>query len=112
MARQIASPSPVPRGLVVTNGLKICSLMSSGMPQPVSDTSTSRVEPPPWERSATRIVSSPPESMASRAFKHRLRKSCSNYDAFPNTFGDPAEPDPPALDLGLDRGQGCPPRRP
>jgi len=29
--------------LVMTNGLKICSIMLSGIPQPVSET-----EPPPW----------------------------------------------------------------
>src|SRR5215469_7227134 len=43
IAREMARPNPVPRALVVTNGLKICSIMSSGIPQPVSET-----EPPPW----------------------------------------------------------------
>ena len=48
MSLEMASPSPVPWsvGLVVKNGLKILSMMSSGMPMPLSLIRTSMCSAP------------------------------------------------------------------
>ena len=62
------SPVPSPTGLVVKNGSKIRSLMSSGMPGPLSPTSTSTL---PSSR-AVRMVSVPVPPIAGTALSIRF----------------------------------------
>ena len=76
MLRQIANPSPEPLGLVVKKGSKTWLLTESGMPGPVSETSTKIQAEPEESVLAIRMVSSPPCPIASSAFWKMLRKSC------------------------------------
>src|SRR6185369_14488906 len=71
---EIASPRPVPLpgGLVVKNGSKICFMDSSGIPVPLSMTS-SRICPPSCLAPTVMI---PPAGVASRLLRSRLTTTC------------------------------------
>ena len=78
------SPVPLPTGLVVKNGSKILLTTSGGMPLPVSATRM-RAVPSPGVSVSTVIRPPPLPSMASPAFMHRLRRTCSIWLALPET---------------------------
>src|SRR5436190_3060217 len=78
-SRLIASPSPAPSCALVrdrpswTNGSKIISCLSSGMPGPVSRTSIAATRP----RSTHVTVTAPPSGVNFTAFDTRLSTICS-----------------------------------
>ena len=68
----MVSPSPVPKGLVVKYGSKILSMISSGMPVPVSATRSEHLL-----AVAPRLdAEAPPAGMAATAFLIRLSSAC------------------------------------
>ncbi len=90
MLREMESPSPVPTptGLVVKNGLKMRPCSTSGMPQPVSDTSTAtRSAPAAWTETRISFRSEAPSAMEWAALTSRLRKTCERRTSLPSTRG-------------------------
>ena len=90
MPLQIQSPRPVPSlaGLVVKKGSRIRSRISSGIPIPLSRTSTT-ARPVPSVRVVTRISlrSVSPSGMACAALSSRFKKTWPRRDSFPSTIG-------------------------
>src|SRR6478672_6996755 len=74
MFRVVASPSPVPPGLVVWNGRKILGRSAGSIPLPVSITSRQTVSPS--DRVCRTI--SPPSGIACSALSIRLRSAWRN----------------------------------
>ena len=70
-----ASPMPVPDDLVVNEGLNICPILSSGIPEPLSDT-VSTAWPEPSSASVIDISGCVPDRTASMAFFIRLDTIC------------------------------------
>ena len=81
IARTVARPRPVPlpSGLVVKNGSKICACTSGDIPVPVSVTAMLDHEPVASAMARVLIRNSPPRGMASRALIARLRSACSTW---------------------------------
>ena len=78
MRLQIDSPSPMPVGLVETNGSKILEPNSLGNPRPVSETRTvtqpgDPLAPAPVDSISTEMV--PPSGAASSALSRRFNKT-------------------------------------
>src|SRR5229473_1116724 len=90
MRWQMASPRPVPRptGLVVKNGLEIRPRIASGIPVPVSRTSTA-TRSTPSRRVATRISlpSALPSGIAWAALTMRFRNNWPRRDSLASTGG-------------------------
>ena len=95
-----ASPSPVPDGLVVTNGSNRCGIRSDGTPPPLSSTAISsgrltRAWLPgtesrtPGRKEVDSVIcpSGKSSPIASAAFLTRLRNTCTSLSRLPGTGG-------------------------
>ena len=89
MVCEMASPIPMPFGLVVKNGSKSRSILSGAIPAPVSLTDTSTVFPPVvLALTVSNLCDAATPAIESIPFKIRFNSTCCRCTRSPRTAGN------------------------